>query len=155
MNKQAKDSTHVALRSQKSFLDQSIAMGFIFLHSCFMGFIFLWFWLWVHLISFVLASVLVSASVSEVWSRSRKRAGSGLERMELDLGLRLGQNGARSRPPSWPKWSSISASISAGGGFFFSFLFLLLGCGFDNDLIMVGLWVVACGGCGLWTWWWC
>ena len=30
--------------------------------------------------------------------------------------------------------------------FFFSFLFLLLGCGFDNDLIMVGLWIVACGG---------
>ena len=28
--------------------------------------------------------------------------------------------------------------------------------GFDNDLIMVGLWVVACGGCGLWArWWWC
>ena len=67
--------------------------------------------------------------------------------MGLDLGLRLGQNGARSRPPSWP------AVV-----FFFSFLFLLLGCGFDNDLIMVGLWVVACGGCGgcgLWAWWWC
>ena len=76
-NKQAKDSTHITLRSQKSFLDQSIAMGFIFLHSCFMGFIFLWFWLWVHLISFVLASVLVSASVSAVLSRSRKRAGGG------------------------------------------------------------------------------
>ena len=54
MNKQAKDSTHVALRSQKSLLDQSTAMGFIFLHSCFMGFIFLWFWLWVHLIFVVL-----------------------------------------------------------------------------------------------------
>ena len=76
-NKQVKDSTHIALHSQKSFLDQSIAMGFIFLHSCFMGFIFLWFWLWVHLISFVLASVLVSASVSAVLSRSRKRAGGG------------------------------------------------------------------------------
>ena len=63
--------------------------------------------------------------------------------MELDLGLRLGlgQNGAR----SWP--SSRPAVV-----FFFSFL--LLGCGFDNDLIMVGLWVVACGGCGLWAWWW-
>ena len=60
--------------------------------------------------------------------------------MELDLGLHLGQNGAQSRP----------AVV-----LFFSFLFLLLGCGFDNDLIMVGLWVVACGGCGLWTWWWC
>ena len=34
---------------------------------------------------------------------------------------------------------------------FFSFLFLLLGCGFDNDLIMVGLWVVACGGAKLWV----
>ena len=34
---------------------------------------------------------------------------------------------------------------------FFSFLFLLLGCGFDNDLIMVGLWVVACGGAELWV----
>ena len=61
-----------------------------------------------------------------VWSRSRKRADSGLERMELDLGLRLGQNGAQSRP----------AVV-----LFFSFLFLLLGCGFDNDLIMVGLWL--------------
>ena len=81
------------------------AMGFIFLRSCFMGFIFMWFWLWVHLISFVLASVLVLASVSAVWSKSKKRAGGGLERMELDLGLRpglglrLGQNGARSWPP--------------------------------------------------------
>ena len=55
--------------------------------------------------------------------------------MELDLGLRLGQNGAQSRPPSRP------AVV-----LFFSFLFLLLGCGFDNDLIMVGLWIVACGG---------
>ena len=61
------------------------------------------------------------------------------------------ENGAQSRPPFRPKWSSISASVSAGGGF----LFLLLGCGFDNDLMMVGLWVVACGGCGLWAWWWC
>ena len=90
-------------------------MGFIFLHSCFMGFIFLWFWLWVHLISFVLTSISVLASVSAVWSRSRRRAGSGIERMELSLGLRLCQNGARSQPPSWsqpssrPKWSSISA----------------------------------------------
>ena len=109
-----------------------------------MGFIFLWFWLWVHLISFVLISVLVSASILAVWSRSRKRAGGGLERMELDLGLRLGQNGARSRPLSRPVVV-----------LFFSFLFFLLGCGFDNDLIMVGLWVVACGGCGLWAWWWC
>ena len=65
------------------------AIGFIFLRSCFMGFIFLWFWLWVHLISFILTSVSVSASISAVWSRSRKRVGSGLERMELDLGLRL------------------------------------------------------------------
>ena len=100
----------------------------------------MWFWLWVHLISFVLASVLVSAFVYAILSRSRKRAGGGLERMELDLGLHLGQNGAQSRP----------AVV-----LFFSFLFLLLGCGFDNDLIMVGLWVVACGGYGLWAWWWC
>ena len=57
-----------------------------------------------------------------------KKAGGGLERMELDLGLRLGQNGARSRPPSRP------AVV-----LFFSFIFLLLGCGFDDDLIMVGL----------------
>ena len=77
-------------------------------------------------------------------------SGGGLKRMELNLslrsglGLHFGQNGTRSRPPSRP------AVV-----FFFSFLFLLLGCGFDNDLIMVGLWVVACGGCGLWAWWWC
>ena len=78
-------------------------MGFIFLRSCFMGFIFMWFWLWVHLISFVLASVLVSASISAVWSRSKKRAGGGLKRIKLDLGLCpglglcLSQIGARSR----------------------------------------------------------
>ena len=65
------------------------AIGFIFLRSCFMGFIFLWFWLWVHLISFVITSVSVSASILAIWSRSRKRVGGGLERMELDLGLRL------------------------------------------------------------------
>ena len=35
------------------------AMGFIFLRSCFMGFIFWWFWLWVHLISFALVFDLV------------------------------------------------------------------------------------------------
>ena len=52
-NKQAKDSTHIALRSQKSFLNQSTAMGFIFLHSSWVSF-FLWFWLWVHLIFVVL-----------------------------------------------------------------------------------------------------
>ena len=60
--------------------------------------------------------------------------------MELNLDLRLGQNGARSRPLS-----------RLAVVFFFSFLFLLLGCGFDNALIMVGLWVMACGGCGLWA----
>ena len=38
---------------------------------------------------------------------------------------------------------------------FLFLFFLLLGCGFDNELIMVGLWVVACGGCGLWARWWC
>ena len=42
--------------------------------------------------------------------------------MELDLGL---------------------TTIFASWVFFF---FLLLGCWFDNDLIMVGLWVMACGG---------
>ena len=78
-------------------------MGFIFLRSCFMGFIFMWFWLWVYLISFVLASVSVSAFVSAVWSRSKKRASGGLERIKLDLGLCpglglcLSQIGARSR----------------------------------------------------------
>ena len=58
-----------------------------------------------------------------------------------------------SRPPYRPKWSSISDwPLSLLHGFsFFSFLLLLLGCGFDNDLIIVGLWVVACGGCGLWV----
>ena len=65
------------------------------------------------------------------------------------------ENGARSRPLSQPKWSSISASVSAGGGFlFFLFFFCFWVVGFDNDLIMVGLWVVACGGYGLWAWWW-
>ena len=120
----------------------TITMGFIFFRSCFMGFIFLWFWLWVHLISFVLTSVSVSASVSTVWSRSRKRAGSGLERMELDLG----QNGAQSQIDHYLCFM----------GFLFFFSFFAFGCGFDNDLIMVGLWAVACGGCGLWArWWWC
>ena len=51
--------------------------------------------------------------------------------MELDLG----QNGARSRIDHYLCFM----------GFFF-FFFSLLGCGFDNDLIMVGLWVMACGG---------
>ncbi|KAF3951863.1 hypothetical protein CMV_022526, partial [Castanea mollissima] len=52
-----------------------------------------------------LASISVSTSVSAVWSKSKKRAGGSLERMELDLDLRpdlnlcLSQNGARSRPP--------------------------------------------------------
>ena len=71
----------------------------------------------------------------------------GLEQIQEEGRRWFRENGARSRP----KWSSISASVSADGGF----LFLLLGCGFDNDLIMVGLWVVSCGGFGLWAWWWC
>ena len=50
--------------------------------------------------------------------------------MELDLGL---------------------TTIFASWVFFFSFLFLLLGCGFESDLIRVGLWVVACGGAELWV----
>ena len=89
----------------------------------------------VHLISFVLASVSVSTSALAIYSKSRKRFGGGLKRMELNLGLHFGQNGARSQPLS-----------RLAVVFIFSFLFLLLGCGFDNDLIMVGLWVVACGG---------
>ena len=55
------------------------------------------------------------------------------------LSLCLSQNGARS-------WINHYLCFMV---FLFSFLFLLLGCGFDNDLIMVGLRVVACGGCGL------
>ena len=103
------------------------AMGFIFLRSCFMGFIFMWFWLWVHLISFVLASVLVLASVSAVWSKSKKRAGGGLERMELDLslypglGLHLSQNGAQSRPPPSPLMIAKSLFLS----FFWSTMVLV------------------------------
>ena len=68
----------------------------------------------------------------------------GLKQIQEEGRRWFRENRARSRPPSRP------AVV-----FFFSFLFLLLGCGFDNDLIMVGLWVVACGGCGLWAWWWC
>ena len=124
-NKQAKDSTHIA------WFPSFISCSLVNVRA------------WVHLISFVLASISISTSVSAVWSRSRKRSGDDLERMELNLDLRLGQNGARSRPLS-----------RLAVVFFFSFLFLLLGCGFDNDLIMVGLWVMACGGCGLWAWWW-
>ena len=67
----------------------------------------------------------------------------GLKQIQEEGRRWFRENRARSRPPSRP------AVV-----FFFSFLFLLLGCGFDNDLIMVGLWVVACGGCGLWAWWW-
>ncbi|KAK7828799.1 hypothetical protein CFP56_029967 [Quercus suber] len=44
---------------------------------------------------------------------SRKRASSGLKRIELDLNLHLGQNGAQSQSPSRPKWSSISASAQS------------------------------------------
>ena len=96
-------------------------MGFIFLLSCFMGFVFMWFWLWVHLISFVLAFVSVSASVLAVWSRSKKRASSGLERIELDLGLcpdlglHLDQIGAWS-------WLLTSSLMIAKSLFLFFFL---------------------------------
>ena len=114
------------------------AMGFIFLHSCFMGFIFLWFWLWVHLISFVLASVSILASISAIWSKSRKRVGSGLERIELDLGLCpslglcLGHNGAQSRPLPDPLMIAKSLFLSlflindggSGFGYFVSMSFL-------------------------------
>ena len=130
----------------------TIAMSFIFLRSCFMGFIFffwcgfgcgfiwfLWFWLWVHLISFVFASISVlafasvSASISTDWTRFRKRADGGLERMELDLGLRLGQNGA---------WSQIDHYLCFMGFlFFFSFF-----CFWVVGLIMIWLW----WGYGLW-----
>ena len=108
-----------------------------------MGFIFLWFWLWVHLIFVVL---VVDSSD---FLRSRIYLGlslylGGLEQIQEEGRRWFRENGARSRPRSRPVVV-----------LFFSFLFLLLGCGFDNDLIMVGLWVVACGGCGLWAWWWC
>ena len=70
---------------------------------------------------------------------------SGLKQIQEEGRRWFRENRARSQPPSQPVVV-----------FFFSFLFLLLGCGFDNDLIMVGLWVMACGGCGLWArWWWC
>ena len=55
----------------------------------------------------------------------------GLKQIQEEGRRWFRENRARSRPPSRP------AVV-----FFFSFLFLLLGCGFDNDLIMVGLWVV-------------
>ena len=65
-------------------------------------------------------------------------------RTHLGLHPGLGQNGAQSRIDHY--------LCFMGFLFFFSFF----GFGFDNDLIMVGLWVVACGGCGLWVrWWWC
>ena len=105
-------------------------MGFIFLRSCFMGFVFMWFWLWVHLISFVLAFVSVSASVLAVWSRSKKRASSGLERIELDLGLcpdlglHLDQIGAWS-------WLLTSSLMIAKSLFLFFF--------FGSTMVVVGL----------------
>ena len=61
-------------------------------------------------------------------------------RTHLGLHPGLGQNGAQSR---------IDHYLCFMGFLFFAF-------GFDNDLIMVGLWVMACGGCGLWVrLWWC
>ena len=63
--------------------------------------------------------------------------------MELNLVLHLSQNGAQSRIDTY--------LCFMGFLFFFSFFAFV-----DNDLIMVGLWLVACGGCGLWVrWWWC
>ncbi|KAL0000479.1 hypothetical protein SO802_014260 [Lithocarpus litseifolius] len=87
-------------------------MGFIFLRSCFMGFMFLWFWLWVHLI-FV---VLVVGSFDFLRSRNRLslslRLGS-LEQIQEEGRWWFRENGARSRPSSRPKWSSISASAQS------------------------------------------
>ena len=142
-------------------------MSFIFLRSCFMGFIFffflVWFWLWVHLIFVVLVMgssdflrFRIHLSLSLRLSLSLHL--DGLDQIQEEGRRWFRENGARSRPSSWPKWSLISDwPLSLLHGFsFFLFLFLLLGCGFDNDLIMVGLWVVAYGGCGLWArWWWC
>ena len=83
------------------------------------------------------SNVLSSTSVR--FPKARTHLG-----LRLDLGLRLGQNGARSRIDHY--------LCFMGFLFFFSFFAF----GFDNDLIMVGLCVVACGGCGLWVrWWWC
>ena len=120
-------------------------MGFIFLRSCFMGFVFMWFWLWVHLISFVLASVSVSASVLAVWSRSKKRASSGLERIELDLslcpdlGLHFDQIGARS-------WLLTSSLMIAKSLFLFFFWINDGGSGFGY---FVGVSLLT----DQWVWW--
>ena len=92
----------------------------------------------VHLISFVLASVSILASISAIWSKSRKRVGSGLERIELDLGLCpslglcLGHNGAQSRPLPDPLMIAKSLFLSlflindggSGFGYFVSMSFL-------------------------------
>ena len=144
----------------------TIAMSFIFLRSCFMGFIFfflVWFWLWVHLIFVVLVMgssdflrFRIHLSLSLRLSLSLHL--DGLDQIQEEGRRWFRENEARSRPSSWPKWSLISDwPLSLLHGFsFFLFFFLLLGCGFDNDLIMVGLWVAAYGGCGLWArWWWC
>ena len=111
------------------------------------GFIwFLWFWLWVYLISFVLASVLLSASISAIWSRSKKRSDGGLERMELNLGLRsicwwL-------RDPS----SSLSFLINNGGSRFGYFVGMgLLTDRWGGSLVwLAGWWWFDCVG----QWWW-
>ena len=100
------------------------------------GFIwFLWFWLWVYLISFVLASVLLSASISAIWSRSKKRSDGGLERMELNLGLRSICWWLRN--PS----SSLSFLINNGGSRFGYFV----GMGLLTDRWV--WWLVR------WVWW--
>ena len=98
-NKQAKDSTHIAWFP--SFISCSLVNERA----------------WVHLIPFVLASISISASVSAVWSKSRKRVGCGLERMKLNLGLSpcLNQNGAR----SWPSPGSLIIAKSLFLSLFF------------------------------------
>ena len=72
------------------------------------------------------SNVLSSTSVR--FPKARTHLG-----LRLDLGLRLGQNGARSRIDHY--------LCFMGFLFFFSFFAF----GFDNDLIMVGLRVVDCG----------
>ena len=96
-----------------------------------MGFIFLWFWLWVHLIFVVLVVGSFDFLRSRIYLGLSLRLG-GLEQIQEEGRRWFRENRARSQPPS-----------QLVVVFFFSFLFLLLGCGFDNDLIMVGLWVVG------------
>ena len=98
-----------------------------------------------------------------IWSRSRGRgANNGLERMELDLSLCLGHNGARrSRPSSrsWPQWSlPISATVLAwvcwliggfgeffdgSGGHVLEFLWVLSPSSCYEEMFLIGGVVVA------------